>query len=153
MTDTADSTTDAALDFVTKATALSGFTSAVGVKVVAVRSGEVEMAIAAHPGVMQFGGHFHGGIIAGLADHAAGAVVSVGLPPERIGVTVDLNVNFLHPAAGERLVAIAKTVRVGGAIGVAQVEVHSDTGGELTLCAIATVTLRSVPRPHGMSDT
>ena len=151
MADREQSDRDDALAFVTKATALTGFTSAIGVQVVGVRPGEVEMAIDAHAGVMQFGGHFHGGVIAGLADHAAGAAVSTGLPPDRIGVTVDLNVNFLHPAGGDRLVAMARTVRVGGAIGVAQVEVHSETGGERTLCAIATVTLRSVPRPEAIS--
>ncbi|MGH9875308.1 MAG: PaaI family thioesterase [Pyrinomonadaceae bacterium] len=70
----------------------------------------------------------HGGILSALIDIAGDyAIVTksgVGVP------TIDLRVDYLRPARRGDLVAIARTVRVGRTIGVADVEVR-DTGGVL----------------------
>ena len=49
--------------------------------------------------LLQFFGHFHGGVITALADQAAGIAITSRLPG-RIGVTVEIKINFLAPAAG-----------------------------------------------------
>ncbi len=96
---------------------------------------------------MQFNGFFHGGVISGLVDHAAGAAATTALPPGRMAVTIDLHVNFLSPADGETLVARANAVQVGNTVCVARVEVSTRSAAEERRCAIATVTLRVVERP------
>ena len=52
---------------------LPGFPKSAGMRVVSAEPGKVTMALAKRSELTQFFGHFHGGVIAGLADHAAGA--------------------------------------------------------------------------------
>ena len=124
-----------------------GFSHATGFRIVAVEPGRAEVAVARRDDLVQFFGHFHGGVIAALADHAAGIAVTSGLPSGRIGVTVEIKVNFLSPADGRELVARAKTLKMSGSIGVASVEVFSKDGTFETLCAFCTATLRALDLP------
>src|SRR5262249_8278555 len=100
-------------------TARTGFTRAIGTRVIGVGEGEVQLAVDRRPDLLQFNGHFHGGVIAALADHAAGGAVTTALPAGRIAVTIDLHVNYLAPALGETLIAKAKALRVGSTLSVA----------------------------------
>jgi uncharacterized protein (TIGR00369 family) len=124
-----------------------GFSGAAGFRIVAVQPGYAEVALPRRPDLVQFFGHFHGGVIAALADHAAGIAVTSGLPAGRIGVTVEIKVNFLSPADGSELVARAKTLKMSGSIGVATVEVFSKDGVAETLCAFCTATMRALDLP------
>jgi uncharacterized protein (TIGR00369 family) len=132
-------------------TSAPGYTSSMGTRVLAAEAGYVELALDRRPDLLQINGFFHGGIIAGLADHAAGGAVTTALPKNRFAVTVCLQVNFLAPANGETLIARAKAVLAGSTIGVAQVDVISLADGMETACAIATVTLRAVEMPARIS--
>jgi uncharacterized protein (TIGR00369 family) len=134
-------------DLIERVTAMPGYTSSIGTQVVDVAPGEVSLRLPLRPELVQFNGHFHGGVVAGLADHAAGAAATSMLPPGRIAVTVSLNTNYVAPARGEYLLAKARTVQTGGTISVATVEVTAIHLGKETLAAIATVTLRAVELP------
>ena len=94
---------------------------AAGFRIVAIKPGHAEIALARRDDLLQFFGHFHGGIISALADHAAGIAVTSALPKGKIGVTVEIKVNFLSPADGIELIARAKTLKMSGSIGVATV--------------------------------
>jgi uncharacterized protein (TIGR00369 family) len=124
-----------------------GFTGAAGIRVVAVKPGHAELALARRDDLVQFFGHFHGGVITALADQAAGIAVTSGLPRGRIGVTVEIKVNFLAPADGNELVARAKTLQMSGSIGVATVEVFTRDAGSERLCAFCTATMRALDLP------
>ena len=124
-----------------------GFTHAAGVRVVTVQPGFAELSLPRRPDLLQFFGHFHGGVITALADQAAGIAVTSGLPAGRIGVTVEIKVNFLSPADGSELVARAKTLKMSGSIGVATVEIFSKDGATETLCAFCTATMRALDLP------
>ena len=128
-------------------TALTGFTQFAGVEVVAVEPGRVTLSLARKPELLQFNGYFHGGVLSGLADHAAGAAATTTLPAGKIAVTVDLHVNFLAPASGSTLVAKARTLQVGSTICVVAVEVDTDAPTGQRLCAVANATLRVVDMP------
>lgn len=56
--------------------------------------GEVHMELEHRQDLLQFSGFFHGGVISGLADHAAGGAVTTALSPGKIAVTIDLHVIF-----------------------------------------------------------
>jgi uncharacterized protein (TIGR00369 family) len=124
-----------------------GFTGAAGFRVVEVKPGYAELALARRDDLVQFFGHFHGGVITALADQAAGIAVTSGLPKGRIGVTVEIKVNFLGPADGSGLVARAKTLKMSGSIGVAAVEVFTKDETSERLCAFCTATLRALDLP------
>jgi uncharacterized protein (TIGR00369 family) len=124
-----------------------GFSHAAGFHVVAVEPGYAEVALARRDDLVQFFGHFHGGVITALADQAAGIAITSGLPKGRIGVTVEIKVNFLSPADGSELVARAKTLKMSGSIGVATVEVFSKNATSETLCAFCTATMRALDLP------
>jgi uncharacterized protein (TIGR00369 family) len=130
-------------------TSAPGYTSSMGTRVLAAEAGYVELALDRRPDLLQISGFFHGGVIAGLADHAAGGAVTTALPNNRFAVTVCLQVNFLAPADGETLIARARAVQAGSTIGVARVDVISLAAGVETACAVATVTLRAVEMPAG----
>jgi uncharacterized protein (TIGR00369 family) len=130
-----------------------GFTRAAGFRVVSVEAGSAEVALSRREDLLQFMGHFHGGVITALADQAAGIAVTSGLPKSKIGVTVELKVNFLAPADGSELVARAKTLKMTGSLGVATIEVFTrdatsdkDVSSE-RLCAFATATMRALDLP------
>ena len=91
--------------------AMPGFSHSSGMRVVAAEPGKVSLALSKRAELTQFLGHFHGGVIAGLADQAAGAAVSTALPAGRIAVTVEIKINFLSPADGEEIIARAKPCR------------------------------------------
>jgi uncharacterized protein (TIGR00369 family) len=70
-----------------------------------------------HPGT----GQFHGGVIASLIDVAGDFALVIllggGVP------TINLRVDYLRPAGGERLKAIASVRRTGRTIGVVDIDV------------------------------
>jgi uncharacterized protein (TIGR00369 family) len=127
-----------------------GFTGAMGFRIVAIEPGRAELALARRDDHVQFFGHFHGGVITALADHAAGIAITSGLPKGRIGVTVEIKVNFLAPADGNELIARAKTLKMSGSIGVATVEVFTKDEKSERLCAFGTATMRALDLPAGM---
>lgn len=132
---------------VERITGLPGFTQAAGVEVMAASPGRVTLGVARRADLLQPNGYFHGGVIAGLADHAAGGAVTTALEGGQFAVTVNLQVSYLAPADGERLIARAHAVQAGRTIGVAQVEVSIERDGAESPCAMATVTLRAVAAP------
>ncbi len=121
-----------------------GATASAGITVVLAEPGRVHLGIDRRDDLVQFKGYFHGGVISGLADLAAGGAVATMLPPGRGVVTISLHVNFLAPARGERLVARGSVVKIGKTLGVASVELVTLEGGQEHLCATATVTFRVV---------
>jgi len=124
-----------------------GFTGAVGFRIIKAEPGYAEVAVTRRDDLVQFFGHFHGGVISSLADHAAGIAVTSGLPKGRIGVTVELKVNFLSPGDRNELVARAKTLQMSGSIGVATVEIFSRDEKSERLCAFCTATMRALDLP------
>ena len=124
-----------------------GFTGAAGFRIISVEPGSAELALARRDDLVQFFGHFHGGVITALADQAAGIVVTSGLPKGRIGVTVEIKVDFLSPADGNELVARAKTLQMSGSIGVATVEVFTRDDQSERRCAFCTATMRALDLP------
>lgn len=121
-----------------------GFTQAAGFTLREFEQGRVVLDMAPREDLSQFSGFVHAGVVAGLADHAAGAAYTSTLPDGKACVTIELKINFLKPAQGGRLAAEAKVVSAGGTIGVVHVDVHGEKDGARTLCATALITLRAV---------
>ena len=129
---------------------LPGFPKSAGMRVVSAEPGKVTMALAKRPELCQFFGHFHGGVITALADHAAGACATSSMPEGKIAVTVEIKINFLAPADGEEMIARAETIQGGSTIAVVKVEVASLKAGAERICAFATATMRAMDLPAGL---
>ena len=128
---------------------LPGFPKSAGIRLVSAEPGKVTMALKKKPELTQFFGHFHGGVITALADHAAGACATTSMPEGKLAVTVEIKVNFLAPADGEEIIARAETIQAGSTIGVVKVEVVSLKAGAERVCAFATATMRAMDMPAG----
>ena len=128
---------------------LPGFPKSAGMRLVSIEPGKVTMALAKRDDLCQFFGHFHGGVITALADHAAGACATSSMPDGKIAVTVEIKINFLAPADGEEIIARAETIQAGSSIGVVKVEVVSLKAGAERACAFATATMRAMDMPAG----
>ena len=128
---------------------LPGFPKSAGIRLVSAEPGKVSMALKKKPELTQFFGHFHGGVIAGLADHAAGACATSSMPDGKIAVTVEIKINYLSPADGEEIIARAETIQAGSTIAVVKVEVVSQKAGAERICAFATATMRAMDLPAG----
>lgn len=74
----------------------------------------------------------HGGVIAGIVDIAAAFVLAVAT--NRMGFpTIDLRIDYLRMAADGDLCVVARSIKAGRTIGVADVEITDARG---RLCAI-----------------
>src|SRR5690242_13592681 len=76
-------TPDAIRALVERVTRAPGYTSSVGTRVESAEAGHVVMSLARNDNLLQINGFFHGGVIAGLADHAGGGAVTTAMPSGR----------------------------------------------------------------------
>ncbi len=85
-------------------------------------------------------GQFHGGAIASLVDTSAtfALIAWLGHPV----ATIDLFLNYVRPAGGGDLTAVATPRRVGRSVAVADVEV-SGADGKLVALGRGTLTIQS----------
>ncbi|MCS6965401.1 MAG: PaaI family thioesterase [Candidatus Kapabacteria bacterium] len=92
-------------------------------------------------------GIVHGGLIATLADVAAG-FASFTLTPEGFQpVTTDLHVLFFQPGRGERLQALGRVLHAGNRLHFAEARILCLCNGTETLIAQATSTLALIRVP------
>ncbi len=97
-------------------------------------AGRVTLVMPARPELMRGSGAegmFHGGPIAALIDTAgdfAVAVAAGGVVP-----TINFRVDYLRPATGSSLKAVATLRKAGRTVGVADVDVFNEAG---KLCAV-----------------
>jgi uncharacterized protein (TIGR00369 family) len=130
-----------------EAVSAKGFSHAAGFRITEVKPGYAEVRLPRRDDLLQFFGHFHGGVITALADQAAGIAVTSGLPKGKIGVTVEIKVNFLAPGDGNELIARARTLKMSGSLGVATVEVFTRDEKSERLCAFCSATMRALDLP------
>ena len=126
-----------------------GFMKLVGAEVIAVRPGEIELALDRRPEVLQQHGYFHGGVTAFLVDNAtttaAGTLIDRA---ERMVLTAEYKLNFVAPAVGERLICRAKVLKPGRSLSVVEAKVYCLTEGVEKLTAVALATIAAIARPQ-----
>lgn len=78
----------------------------------------------------------HAGLTFALGDTAAGYAALTLMPEEAEVMTVEMKINLLAPAAGDRLVAEGRVIRAGRRISAVTAEVFAETAGGRDLIAI-----------------
>ena len=71
----------------------------------------------------------HGGVPYALADTVGGAAVISRTGS--VSPTIDMRIDYLAPATGDRLDASAEVVRLGGSVATADVELTDETGDRI----------------------
>lgn len=105
-----------------------GFNNWLGVKCVAAGNGQVEIEAPVRPEIHQHHGYVHGGCVSSLADTAcawAGATAA-----KADVVTSSFTFHFLSPAKGNRLRALARTIRCGRSQATVEVQVFAEADGQ-----------------------
>jgi uncharacterized protein (TIGR00369 family) len=130
--------------------ACQAFMATLGAELARVEPGLCAIRVAKHPGLGQQHGYFHAGVMATIADSAAGYAAYTLMPAESSVLSIEFKINLLRPADGEAIVATARVVRPGRTVTVCTADVHGFTGGEERLCATAQLTMMRVEArgPH-----
>ncbi len=124
--------------------------SHIGAEITAVAAGACEIRLPYGDHVSQQHGFFHGGIVATIADSAAG-YAGFSLMPLGAGVlTVEFKINLVAPADGDLLVARGSVVRPGRTLTVTRAEVAVRKDGQERACAILQQTLMMITGRQGV---
>src|SRR6516162_4052246 len=103
-----------------------GMMSTLGVEVIAVEPGRVEMSLRHDDRFTQQHGFLHAGAVASVLDTACGYAAYSVMPPESAVLTATYTVNLLAPAAGERFSITGEVVRAGRTLVVCRGEAFAD---------------------------
>ena len=126
-----------------------GMMQHLGVRLLSVSAGLVELALPYGDKTTQQQGGFHGGAIGALADIAGGYAALTVLPEDMEVVTVEYKINFLSSYQGGEIRATGKVVKAGRRVVVTTAEVvHIDANGKSSPCAVMQQTLAPVPRTY-----
>ncbi len=110
--------------------AAQGMMRTLGARMVTVGGGActIEAPIRAETG--QQHGYAHAGLAFAIGDSAAGYAALSAMADGSEVLTVEMKINLLAPAAGERLVAAGRVVRAGRRIVVVAAEVVAEPSGK-----------------------
>lgn len=105
----------------------------IGAELAAIRPGSVDIAVTRAAHILQQDGFIHGGMIALVADAAAGlATLSAALPQSSV-LTIEFKINFLRPATGSAMTVTGEVVRMGRRTAVCVSRVKDNAGVDIAL--------------------
>ena len=134
---------------VAQSLARQGMMTHLGVRLLAVSQGQVELALTYSDKLTQQQGGFHGGAIGALADIAGGYAALTVAPEGMEVVTIEYKINFLNSLQGGEIKAIGKVIKAGRRVIVTSAEVvHLDADGKSTPCAVMQQTIAPVPQTY-----
>ena len=93
-----------------------------------VEPGLVEIVVPFADGLTQQDGFLHAGVVIAAMDSACGYAALTLMEPEFRVLTVELKVNLLSVASGERLLARGQVMRPGRTLTVCRGDAYSGTG-------------------------
>ncbi|MGY8704686.1 PaaI family thioesterase [Bradyrhizobium sp. 18BD] len=115
-----------------------------GIVIVRLAPGEVELAMLHSPALTQQNGFVHAGIITAGLDNACGVAAFTLMPSEADILTVEFKTTLLAPARGERFVFRAEVVKPGRTLTFCEARAFAEHDGKTTLIATMTGTLMAM---------
>lgn len=125
--------------------------SSLGATLLAVRPGEVEIALPFRDDLTQQHGYLHAAAITAIADSACGYAAYSLMSRDAEVLSVEFKVNLLAPAAGERFLAVGRVLKAGRTLTVCTAEVHAEAAGSSRLIAAMQATMIALPAPESTS--
>jgi uncharacterized protein (TIGR00369 family) len=131
------------LELAEKVLASQPFSVLLGTRLTAFGDGGATLELDARPELQQQNGYLHGGVLGYAADNAITFAGGTALGPAVL--TGGFTINYLRPAAGRVLRAVATVVHAGGRQATCRCELFVlDEDGDATLCALAQGTVIAV---------
>jgi uncharacterized protein (TIGR00369 family) len=103
-----------------------GMMATLGVELVAIERGRVQMALRHDERFTQQHGFLHAGAVAAVLDSACGYAAYSAMPPEASVLTASYTINLMAPAAGLRFTVTGQVVRAGRTLVVCRGEAFAD---------------------------
>ena len=120
--------------------ARQGMMATLGVELIAIERGRVQMALRHDDRLTQQHGFLHAGAVAAVLDSACGYAAYSVMPPEASVLTVTYTINLLAPAAGLRFTMTGQVVRAGRTLVVCRGEAFADDASRPFAAMQATMT-------------
>lgn len=121
--------------------AKQGLMRHLGVEILRVAPGEIELAVPYRQELGQQHGFFHAGVTSAIADSASGYAALSLFPPGTGVLTTEFKINLLNPAKGKRLEAEGRVLKSGRTLSVCRSEVFALDGDRRTHVATALLTM------------
>jgi uncharacterized protein (TIGR00369 family) len=119
-----------------------------GVSIVHIGPGEVDLAMPYDERFCQQNGFLHAGAVASLADSANGYAAYTLAPPDTDVLAVEFKINLLEPALGAGFVARGRVLRPGRTLSVCRADVvTSGPDARLVATMTSTIIIRPLRRP------
>ncbi|PSL45306.1 uncharacterized protein (TIGR00369 family) [Chitinophaga niastensis] len=115
--------------------------TAYGATVTGVAHGYMAITVPPKDFLLRTSGIFHGGVIAAIADTAAGYAAGTLHTADASFLTIEFKINFLNQAKGEQLIAKARILKGGKTLTIAQTDVFTEDDHIEKHVATAIVTL------------
>ena len=117
------------------------FMDHIGARITNLAPGFCEIAIDYRRELTQQHGFVHGGVLASIADSAAGYAAFSLMPAEASILTVEYKLNLLRPGRGEAMIARGRVLKPGRTLTVVQSDVFArrDGGEEQVVSSLQTL--------------
>lgn len=112
--------------------------------------GTVEIIFPVSDLVLQQHGFVHGGAIGATADSASGLAALTLMPPGSGVLTTEYKINFVAPAAGDRIIVCARIVKAGRTLTLTLAEIFAESAGVRKLIALMTATMMTIENRDGI---
>ena len=117
-----------------------------GMRLLRVAPGEVEIGLGFREELTQQHGYLHAGVVAAVVDSACGYAALSLMEAGSEVLSVEFKLNLLSPAAGESFVARARVVRSGRNITVCTGDLFAIKGGAEKIVATMLATMMRVSK-------
>lgn len=121
---------DATAERVRASFARQALMGTLGAELADIADGRVTIAVPIEQRLSQQHGYLHAGVVVAALDSACGYAALSLMPEDAEVLTVELKVNLLAPASGDRLVAEGEVVRAGGTLTVCRGNAYAEQGAE-----------------------
>jgi uncharacterized protein (TIGR00369 family) len=122
-----------------------------GVEIVRLEPGEIELTMPYAPTFTQQHGFMHAGIITTALDSACGYAAFSLMPADAAVLTVEFKTSLLAPAKGERFTFRAQVVKAGRTLTFCDAKAFAIDNGEERLIATMTGTLMAIFERKGVT--
>ena len=122
-----------------------------GIEIVRLEPGEIELSMPYDAAYTQQHGFTHAGIVTTALDTACGYAAFSLMPTEAAVLTVEFKTNLLAPAAGERFLFRGRVVKPGRTLTICEGQAHAVKDGGERLIATMTGTLMALYERPGIA--
>jgi uncharacterized protein (TIGR00369 family) len=124
--------------------AAQGMMTTLGASILSARPGEFIVACPIIAAISQQHGYAHAGAAWTLADTSAGFAAQSLMGAGEGVLTVEMKINLLAPAQGDRLIATGRVERAGRRLTIVRADVSAEADGVLTPVATALGTMMTM---------